>query len=87
MNRNEIFEKVQNIFRNNFDDDSLIISDTTTANDVEGWDSFEQINLLVTMEEEFGVKFNVEQVAKLKNVGDMVDYFLSKLIIIKEGYR
>ncbi|NLC78131.1 MAG: acyl carrier protein [Ruminococcaceae bacterium] len=79
MNRTEISEKVQEIFRNIFDDDSLEITDVTTAADVEDWDSLEQINILVAMEKEFSVKFSVGEVEGLKNVGEMIDLIASKL--------
>ena len=79
MNRTEISEKVQEIFRNIFDDDSLEITDVTTAADVEDWDSLEQINILVAMEKEFSVKFSVGEVEGLKNVGEMIDLIVSKL--------
>jgi hypothetical protein len=46
MNEQQIFDAVQNIFRDNFDDDSLVLTRETTADDIEDWDSLEQINLL-----------------------------------------
>ena len=57
MNEQQIFDAVQNIFRDNFDDDSLVLTRETTADDIEDWDSLEQINLLTAMEKQFGVKF------------------------------
>ena len=57
MNEQQIFDAVQNIFRDNFDDDSLVLTRETTADDIEDWDSLEQINLLTAMEKQFGVKY------------------------------
>lgn len=69
----EIFEGVQEIFRDNFDDEDLIITRETSANDIEDWDSLEQINLLTAMEKKFGLKFKLEDVRGLENVGDLLD--------------
>lgn len=64
---------IQEIFRDNFDDDSLIITRETCADDIEDWDSLEQINLLTAMEKKFGLKFSLSDVRDLKNVGDLTD--------------
>lgn len=73
MTRPEIFEKLTEIFRDVFDDDTLTISDTTTAADVEDWDSLTHITLLATVEDEFDVKFSMKAVQGLKNVGELAD--------------
>ena len=65
-------EKLNEIFRDIFDDDSLVITETTTANDVEDWDSIEHINLIDAVEKEFGMKFKMQEVSGMKNVGEMV---------------
>ncbi|MDD3413736.1 MAG: acyl carrier protein [Lachnospiraceae bacterium] len=79
MNREEIFEEVQTIFRNVFDDEELIISDGTNSEDVEDWDSLEHINLVVAMEKKFNLKFDIKEVGTLKNVGEMVDLIERRL--------
>ena len=76
MNEQQIFDAVQNIFRDNFDDDSLVLTRETTADDIEDWDSLEQINLLTAMEKQFGVQFKLDDVRGLANVGDMVDLII-----------
>lgn len=73
MSREEIFEIVQDIFRDVFDDDELEIVDSTNAEDIEDWDSLEHINLIINMEKKFSLKFNLKEVGELKNVGEMVD--------------
>lgn len=73
MNKDQILEAVQTIFRDNFDDDTLVITPATTAQDIEDWDSLEQINLLTAMEKKFGIKFKLEDVRNLNNVGDILD--------------
>lgn len=73
MDKTAIFEAVQEIFRDNFDDEELEITRETCADDIEDWDSLEQINLLTAMEKKFSVKFKLEDVRGLKNVGDLLD--------------
>ena len=73
MNEQQIFDAVQNIFRDNFDDDSLVLTRETTADDIEDWDSLEQINLLTAMEKQFNIKFKLADVRGLKDVGDLLD--------------
>lgn len=73
MSRVEIFEKLAAIFRDVFDDDKLIIGETTSAEDVDGWDSLMHINLIMAVEAEFIIKFSMDDVFRMKNVGEMVD--------------
>jgi acyl carrier protein len=79
MTREEAYSKLNEVFRDVFDDESIEVNDSTTANDIEGWDSLEHINLVVAVEKCFGIKFNMGEVAKLKNVGEMMDLILSKI--------
>lgn len=73
MEKELIWETCRQIFREIFDDDELSIGPETTANDVEGWNSLTHIQLLVAMEEAFGIRFNTGEVAGLANVGEMVE--------------
>ncbi len=73
MTQEEIFSAVQEIFRDNFDDDELEITRETCADDIEDWDSLEQINLLTAMEKKFNLKFKLEDVRNLENVGGLID--------------
>ncbi|MDO4188969.1 MAG: acyl carrier protein [Lachnospiraceae bacterium] len=79
MNREEVFEKVTDIFRDVFDDDDLVIGDSTNSDDIEDWDSLEHIQLIVGMEKEFKIKFDIKTVNSLENVGQMVDLILSMI--------
>ena len=65
-------EQLQEIFREAFDDDELVISTEMTAKDIEDWDSLMQIQLIVAAERRFGVKFTTQEMYGLKNVGDFV---------------
>ena len=79
MNRTEIMAKLNEIFCDVFDDEDIVLSDDTTADDIEDWDSLEQINLLVAIEKQFNIKFQLADVADLENVGAMAE-LVEKLI-------
>ncbi len=79
MTREKIFERLTTIFRNNFDDEDIVLSEDTSSVDIEDWDSLEQINLVVTIQDKFKIKFNIEEVNAMKNVGEMVDFILEKI--------
>lgn len=79
MTREQTFEKLNEVFRDVFDDDSICVTDTTISDDIEDWDSLEHINLIAAVEQEFGVKFNMGQVVTMKNVGEMADIIMSQL--------
>jgi len=78
MNENEILEKLEGTFRDIFDEEDLKISNETTAEDIEDWDSLAHINLVVAIEEEFNVKFALGELQSLKNVGEMVELIIKK---------
>ncbi len=72
MTDDEILAALTEIFHEILDDDSLKLTMNTTADDVEGWDSFNHINILVAAESRFSVKFRTAEIEELKNVGDFV---------------
>lgn len=78
MERNEVFTKLNEIFRDYFDDESIELTDATTADDIEEWDSLEHINLIVAVEKAFGMKFTMGEVTTMKNVGAMVDIIIER---------
>ena len=73
MSKSDIFEKLTGIFQDVFDDGDITISETTTAAEIDGWDSLTHISLLATVEEEFGVKFSMKAVQHLQNVGELAE--------------
>lgn len=79
MNREELFNRLNEVFRDVFDDESITVNDSTTADDIEDWDSLEHINLLAAVEQEFGMKFNMGEVVSMKNVGEMADIITARL--------
>ncbi len=73
MAQQNINERLNEIFRNIFDDDDIVVTRDTTAEDIEDWDSLEHIRLIGAVEREFGVKFTMKEVSAMKNVGEMMD--------------
>jgi len=66
------------IFRSVFDDDNLMITPLSAAQDINGWDSLAQIRLIISIEKGFGIKFSAKEISSLQNVGDMVKLINSK---------
>ena len=72
MTRQEIYDKLNEVFSDVFDEE-ITVSDTTTAADIEDWDSLTHITLISEVEDAFGIKMSMKDVLSLKNVGEMVD--------------
>jgi acyl carrier protein len=79
MEEGQIYQRLNGIFGDVFDDDSVALKAETTADDVDGWDSLSHIRLVLTVEKAFNVKFSAAEVGKLKNVGELVGLIRSKL--------
>ncbi len=73
MNRDQVYEKLEAVFQDVFDDDSIRLSDRTTANDIEDWDSLNHITLISAIEDEFHMSFTMGETSTMKDVGEMVD--------------
>lgn len=76
MTREAVFERLNKVFREVFDDEDITVGEETTSADIEDWDSFEHINLVVAVEEEFDFKIPMGKVVAMKNVGEMADIIL-----------
>lgn len=72
MDNSEIVSRLTPIFRDVFNDDALVVSEGMTAADVPTWDSLSNINMIVSVEKAFGVKFSIKDVRALKNVGELL---------------
>jgi len=72
MNEAALYEKLNDMFRDFFSDDSISLQADTTANDIQGWDSLNHLNLLIAIESEFGFRFQTSEIERLTNVGDLV---------------
>lgn len=79
MERNDIFKKLNEIFIDVLDLDECELTDLTSANDIEEWDSLSHIQLIVAVEKMFKIKFTSLEIMKWKNVGEMVNSIHEKL--------
>ena len=78
MERNEILKQVNAIFVDILDNESLVLTDSTTANDVEDWDSLTHIHLVVAIENGFAIRFSSQEIQSWNNIGELVDCIASK---------
>jgi acyl carrier protein len=78
MSKAEIFQQMEGIFKEVFDNDEIVLKETTTANDVEGWDSITHIQLIVALENHFNIKVSLKEILLWKNVGEIADAICSK---------
>lgn len=78
MNREEIKEQVQVIVAKVVKLESVTLNDDTTANDVEGWDSLSHMEIITEIEKSFNISFKLRELAKLKNVGSIIDLISKK---------
>ena len=70
--------KLQEIFRDVFDDDEIELFDEMTSDDVEDWDSLSHVNLILRIEKEFNVKFTVDEITDTENVGQFINLINEK---------
>ena len=75
----EIIEELQVIFREIFDEDDLVISRDTVAEDIEDWDSLTHMQLIIEIEKRYGIKFTTAEIKKAANVGEFIDIIKEKL--------
>jgi acyl carrier protein len=78
MSQDAIYAKLTAIFHDVFDDDTIVVTPTLTADDVDEWDSLSHIRLVLAVEKQFGLKFSAAEVGRLKNVGEFVALIDSK---------
>ena len=79
MELEDIFEGLNEVFRDVFDDEDITVNAETTSEDIEDWDSLEHINLIVAVEKKFGMKFSMGEVTTMKNVGEMAEIIKSRI--------
>lgn len=79
MIREEVFNDVQDIFRDIFDEEGMFIEKSTNSETIEDWDSLNHINIVSAIEKEFKIKFTLIEINTLNNVGSIIDLVLEKL--------
>ncbi len=73
MTKAEAMEALTPVFREVFDDDSIVLTEETTAADIEEWDSVEHFNLISEIESRFQMRFQMREVSGMKNVGELAE--------------
>ena len=79
MERNDILSRVQEIFRDELELDNLVLTNETTADDVEEWDSLSHVQLVVALEKAFNIKFTSREILSWDNVGDLIECICKKI--------
>jgi acyl carrier protein len=79
LTKTDIYSELTPVFRGIFDDPTIELRDEMTANDIERWDSLNHINMIVAVEQKFGIKFKTIEVTRFKNLGELVASIESKL--------
>lgn len=72
MADDDVRARVTEVFRDVFDNDSIVLNDKMTASDIEGWDSVAHIRLMLAIEEAFGVTFETAEISEIQNVGELL---------------
>lgn len=72
-------DRLQAVFRDVFDDEDLVINRSTSASDVESWDSLSHVTLITKVEREYGIRFSSSEVARLQDAGELADLIEKKL--------
>lgn len=80
MNENEknVYKRINEVFRDVFDDESIKVHSGTTADDIEDWDSLNHITLIGAIEDEFKMTFKMGEVSGMKNVGEMAEIIMAR---------
>jgi acyl carrier protein len=79
MERSEILKKVNEVFIDNLDNDDIVLTENSTADDIEEWDSLTHVQLVVAVEKKLNIRFNAKEIQSWKNVGEMIDSISTKL--------
>lgn len=79
MNQHEIINAVTSIFKDVLDDESIVLENSTTAKDIEEWDSLNHIQLVVAIEKHFNLRFTSQEIQDWKNVGEMCEAIEKRL--------
>ncbi len=78
MHKDEVLKKLNEVFREVFDDDSLYLTEKSTVSEIQDWDSLEFVNIIVAVMSTFNIKFSVEELKSLENIGAMADLIIKR---------
>ena len=79
MNKEEILKTINTILCDIFADQTLVVTEATSAQNIEHWDSITHVNILMTVERTFKIRFSLGEIKQLRNVGEMVNLIIQKL--------
>jgi acyl carrier protein len=79
MSENQIIYILQKIFNDIFVFSKVKVNRKLKASQVKEWDSLNQINILIAIEKEFKIKFNIKEIQSMNNVGDTIDIIKKKI--------
>jgi len=75
----EIYQRITRIFRDTFDQDGIVLTSETSQADIDGWDSTRQIDIILAVEQELGIRFTTAEIEKIECVGDLVGLVKQKM--------
>jgi acyl carrier protein len=75
----DIYKRLEPVFEKVFDQEDIVVTPTLTAQEVEDWDSLAHIRLIISIEQEFGIRFQTTEVNNFKNVGELVALIQKKM--------
>lgn len=78
MRESDVYQELTKIFHEVFMTEDIVLKPKLTAKDVDGWDSFKQIEIVLAVEEKYGIKFHTRDLDNLRNVGDLADTIMRK---------
>jgi acyl carrier protein len=74
----EVYAGLNELFHELFADDGIVLKPETTAADIDGWDSFNNLNIMVAVETRFGIKMTSTEVEGLRNIGDLANVIMAR---------
>lgn len=80
MNRDEIIKRLNVIFADIFDDEDIVLEETMTSKDIDGWDSLTHISIIASIEEEFKMKFSMDELKNMKSISCIIDIVKEKQV-------
>ena len=78
MTREEALNRVNDVFKAVFEDDSVEVNPSSTAKDIDGWDSLRHITLIEAIEDEFDIRFKMNEVTGMKDVDEMLEIIVKR---------
>ncbi|MEO7445225.1 MAG: acyl carrier protein [Ferruginibacter sp.] len=79
MELNNLLQDLTPVFRSELDDDNIVLTPETTADNVENWDSITNIQLIVAIEKKYKIRFTSKEIQQFKNVGELAESLRSKI--------